>query len=387
VILDCNAVREHEAALAVAREAAAYEARPNALFCLPPTHVVRRTAHKIGTSKYLDGIVIPVILISCVLMAMEAPGKDPPAWMENWDRAALAIFTVEMAIKVVDLGLVRAPEAYLRDAWNCLDCFIVLTGYLDVALSETTAGGGSSLAGLKAMRLIRTLRPLRLISRAEGLKECFNCLVTSIPAGGQVSVLLAFGALGFAVLGVMIFSGKFHSCTDGPLWTAGIISSWTRTNETGTETILVLDWLDCVGGAGMTWMGSDFGFDDVPTSLKTLFEAATFTYQTVLVSSLMTTGRGLQPVWKGIGSVSIPACAFFVVWLVLGGLVVRRNFDRSFCRSVPYACALLRAGSRAVHKRGRRHLQEAQTGKQRPVLRSSSQAAAVPACHVCTCSL
>ena len=336
VIFELNDVREHEAALAIARAAAEYEARPNALFCLPPGHVVRRTAHKIGTSKYLDGIVIPVILVSCVLMAMEAPGKDSPAWMETWDRIALAIFTVEMTIKVVDLGLVRASNAYLRDAWNCLDFFIVLTGFLDIALSETILGGDSSLAGLKAMRLIRTLRPLRLISRADGLKECFNCLVTSIPPGLQVSVLLSFGALAFAVVAVMLFSGKFYTCSDSTLWTAAFIPSWTRTNETGVETILVRDWLDCVGGAGKFWANPAHSFDDVPSSLKTLFEAATFTFQAQLVSALMTKGRGLQPVWEKNSPYAIQACAFYVIWLVFGGLVVGRDFHRSFCCTVPY---------------------------------------------------
>jgi len=323
--LNCNVLREKEAELAIRREAAEYLARPDALFCLAPTNAVRQTVHKITSSKCLDGIVIPVILISCVLMALDVPGKEPPAWMETWDRVALAIFTVEMFLKIIDLGLIRAPEAYLRDGWNFLDCFIVLMGFLDIALSAVLTGN-SSLAGLKAMRLLRTLRPLRLISRAEGVKECFNCLVTSIPAGGQASVLLTVGALAFAVVGVMQFGGRFHICADSQLWTAAIITSWTRTNDTGTETILVRDWLDCVGGAGMAWYRPPMAFDDVSVSMKTLFESATFSgYSDSLVPAIMGKGPGLQPAWEVNEAVSVPACAFFFLWLVFGGLVVRRN--------------------------------------------------------------
>jgi len=327
--LNCNTLREKEAEAAIDREAAEYLARPNALCFLAPTNPVRQTVHKITTSKCLDGIIIPVILISCVLMAMESPGKEPPAWMEAWDRVALALFTVEMVLRMIDLGLWRAPEAYLRTGWNCLDFFIVITGFLDIALSEFLEGS-ASLAGLKAMRLIRTLRPLRLISRAEGMKQCFNCLITSLPAGGQVSVLLTVGSLAFAVVGVMQFSGRFHICADSPLWTAGIVTRWERTNETGTETIVVQDWLDCVGGAGMAWNRPPMAFDDVSVSVKTLFETATFSgYSDSLVPAIMAKGRGLQPAWEANKSVAIPACAFFFLWIVFGGLVVRRSVRRS----------------------------------------------------------
>ena len=326
--MNCNVLREKEAEIAIRREAAEYLARPDALFCLAPTNAVRQTVHRITTSKCLDGIVIPVILISCVLMALDVPGKEPPAWMEIWDQVALAVFTVEMFLKIIDLGLIRAPEAYLRTGWNCLDCFIVLTGFLDIALSAVLTGN-SSLAGLKAMRLLRTLRPLRLISRAEGMKECFNCLVTSIPAGGQASVLLTVGALAFAVVGVMQFGGRFHICADSPLWTAAYITRWTRTNETGRQTVLVQDWLDCVGGAGMAWNRPPMAFDDVSISVKTLFESATFSgYSDSLVPAIMAKGRGLQPAWEGNKSVAIPACAFFFIWLVFGGMVVTFRVHR-----------------------------------------------------------
>jgi voltage-dependent calcium channel T type alpha-1G len=344
MILNFNVLREQEAALTIEREAAEYLSRPNALFFLAPSNVIRRWVHKLISSKILDWIVIPVILISCVLMAMDVPGADSPAWMEIWDRAALAIFTVEMALKSIDLGFVGAPNAYLLDGWNRLDFFVVVTGFLDIILSSVLAGS-SSLAGLKAMRLLRTLRPLRLISRAQGMKECFNCLVTSIPAGAQVSILLSLGALGFAVVAVTLFSGKFHICTDGQLWTAAVVTSWTRTNATGPEKILVQDWLDCVGGAGKSWMPPPMHYDDVSVALKSLFETATFSgYSDSLVPAIMGNGRGLQPAWASNDFVSIPACTFFFLWLVLGGLVVCQGFCGSFCRAVASSCRVKRCG-------------------------------------------
>jgi hypothetical protein len=50
-------------------------------------------------------------------------------------------------------------NSYLRDYWNILDFFIVITSILDYILSN------SSFPDLKVLRLLRTLRPLRFISR------------------------------------------------------------------------------------------------------------------------------------------------------------------------------------------------------------------------------
>jgi hypothetical protein len=153
-----------------------------------------------------------------------------------------------------------------------------------------------------------------------------------------VSVLLAVGALSFAVVAVMQFSGRFHICADSELWTAAIITNWPGKDANGTLTLLnVTDWLDCVGGAGMSWARPPMAYDDVSVALKSLFETATFSgYSDSLMSALMGKGRGLQPAWEANTAVSVPTCAFFFLWLVLGGLVVRRHFHGSFCRAVAF---------------------------------------------------
>ena len=61
------------------------------------------------------------------------------------------------------MGLVLGPHAYLRDGWNVLDGFIVV-------ISVITLFGAEALKPLRVMRAFRGVRPLRLISRLEGLK-------------------------------------------------------------------------------------------------------------------------------------------------------------------------------------------------------------------------
>ena len=44
----------------------------------------------------------------------------------------LVLFIGEMAVKLIAMGFVWERSSYLRDAWNWLDCVVVVTGVLDV---------------------------------------------------------------------------------------------------------------------------------------------------------------------------------------------------------------------------------------------------------------
>ena len=55
--------------------------------------------------------------------------------------------------------LSRPQYAYLRNGWDLLDCLVVVTSVLALALS------GSQASAAKGVRLLRALRPLRLIRR------------------------------------------------------------------------------------------------------------------------------------------------------------------------------------------------------------------------------
>ena len=62
-------------------------------------------------------------------------------------------------LQVMALGLVAHPGAYLRSPWNQLDAVVVITSII------STASPNNHVGILKALRLLRVLRPLRMISR------------------------------------------------------------------------------------------------------------------------------------------------------------------------------------------------------------------------------
>jgi hypothetical protein len=120
------------------------------------------------------------------------------------------IFLLEMMTKIFAQGLVcNGPSSYLRSAWNMLDFIIVLASVISVLFSQMI---GLKLSFLKALRMLRILRPLRLISRNKGLRLSLTALVKSIPKIVNLLLIVVFCLFMLAILGTTLFCGKFYTC-------------------------------------------------------------------------------------------------------------------------------------------------------------------------------
>jgi hypothetical protein len=115
-----------------------------------------------------------------------------------------------MVTKLIALGLVMDNGSYLRDSWNCMDCFIVFTSMLDMILANV------NLPVIKILRLLRTLRPLRVISHNIAMKLIVNSLFESVGALANVVVVILAVWLMFAIFAINIFNGKFFKCSISP---------------------------------------------------------------------------------------------------------------------------------------------------------------------------
>jgi hypothetical protein len=114
---------------------------------------------------------------------------------------------VEAIIKTIAYGFIMDKNSYLRETWNVLDFFIVVTSMLDLASSSI------NLPAIKILRLLRTLRPLRFISHNTGMKTIVSALIQSIGHIVNVVIVVMIVWLMFAILGVSLFSGKFFHCS------------------------------------------------------------------------------------------------------------------------------------------------------------------------------
>ena len=103
-----------------------------------------------------------------------------------------------MSLRIFSLGFVFGPDTYLRSLWNQLDFICVVTAYLEMV------GGGASLSGLRAFRV---LRPLRFVNNIEGLRVIVSSVMAAIPELQDTIIVLFFFFLIFAIGGLNLFMG------------------------------------------------------------------------------------------------------------------------------------------------------------------------------------
>ena len=102
---------------------------------------------------------------------------------------------------------------YIKNTWNKLDFFVVMSSLVEVIMPILNGGDGNeSLKSLKALRALRALRPLRMVSKNEGMKLVVGALMTSIPSMTNVLIVCMLLLLILAIVGVNLFKGKFFSC-------------------------------------------------------------------------------------------------------------------------------------------------------------------------------
>jgi voltage-gated sodium channel len=139
--------------------------------------------------------IIAVILFNAVLLGMETS----PALMADYgpvilmlDRICLAIFTVEIALKLAAFGF-----RFFRSGWNVFDFLIV--GISLVPGAQT----------FSVLRALRVLRLLRVISVAPRLRRVVEGFIIALPGMGSVFLLMAIIFYIGAVMATKLFAGSF----------------------------------------------------------------------------------------------------------------------------------------------------------------------------------
>ena len=166
----------------------------------------RRIIVRIVDHPKFDQIILTIIVLNSVTMTLDsAPSLRSRPGVEDFVAISeiifLAAFTIEAFIKIIALGFISHRGAYLHSKWNQLDFTVVIISYI---------GLHPSIKNLSVIRSLRLLRPLRSISRIDGLKVLLAALVNSLPALLDVVMLLAFVLVVFSIGGVAIWSGTWH---------------------------------------------------------------------------------------------------------------------------------------------------------------------------------
>lgn len=282
------------------------ELHGNSLLLFSETNPIRIGLAKMVDTRLFEGTIFWAIVISSLSLAMDEPGLDPTSGVGqflhygNW--IFTMIFSVELAIKVVVLGFMFTPQAYMKDSWNVLDLCIVV-------ISNAALFSGSEGGSLKSLRALRALRPLRTIKRAPGLKVVVDALLACMPSFLNIGVVSVLFYLVFAIMGVQFWAGKFWSCND--------------TSVTGVSQCIGT-YTDSTGATvAREWSNAPMNFDNVLNGLLTLFEVASLElWLDVMYSAMDVTGLGEQPEHNNSAWFAL----YFIAFVIIGSFLVMNLF-------------------------------------------------------------
>ncbi|XP_058631751.1 calcium channel, voltage-dependent, N type, alpha 1B subunit, a isoform X7 [Onychostoma macrolepis] len=275
----------------------------SSMFIFNPTNPVRRLCHYIVSLRYFEMCILVVIAMSSIALAAEDPVQaNAPRnnVLKYLDYVFTGVFTFEMVIKMVDLGLLLHPGSYFRDLWNILDFIVVSGALVAFAFSGTK---GKDISTIKSLRVLRVLRPLKTIKRLPKLKAVFDCVVNSLKNVLNILIVYILFMFIFAVIAVQLFKGKFFYCTDE--------SKGLEKDCRG----LFLDYdKDEVAAQPREWRKYEFHYDNVLWAFLTLFTVSTGEgWPTVLKHSVDATfeDQGPSPGYRMEMSI------FYVVYFVV----------------------------------------------------------------------
>jgi voltage-dependent calcium channel T type alpha-1G len=109
-----------------------------------------------------------------------------------------------MILQAVSTGLLYGENAYFKSGWNIMDGTLVIVSLVDTFISVVFGQTSKIFDILRVFRLVRALRPLRVINRAPGLKLVVQTLLSSLKPIGNIVLICCTFFIIFGILGVQV---------------------------------------------------------------------------------------------------------------------------------------------------------------------------------------
>ena len=177
---------------------------------LDAMHSVRRFFWKTVETPEWESFNNFAILFNVFVMMMEYEGMGAAYWavLQDLNFICLVYFTVEMACKLIGY----LPAKYWSDNWNRFDGFVVVLSWLAIIFD---------LGSVQAVRAFRSIRIVYRMESAKGIRSLVSTLIMSIPAVGNIIVLIGLLYTLFAILGMQLFGTA--ALQDQVYWTKPVV--------------------------------------------------------------------------------------------------------------------------------------------------------------------
>jgi len=208
-------------------------------------------------------------------------------------------------MKVLAMGFLFGPTAYIKNSWNRLDGCLVLISWLTLAFDYADVEGGSALDMLRVLRILRTLRPLRAIQRFPSLRLVVRSLAAATGPISQTMAIASVFFIIFAILGVQLMNGQFYYCAknDGG-W------EWIQDVSTKAE----CQSLEALYPTLYRWQNRNLNFDNTWNALITLFFVAnTDGWVEILYNGIDVNGEYMNPKQDASEGMLIFFISFFIL--------------------------------------------------------------------------
>jgi len=299
---------------------------PNALGLFAPDHPVRIRATRVVKATSFQNVVLFVIIISSLAVGADRPSAiDPEAAILNYVSIACNMFfLLELILKLVSLGFFGCPNAYIHDPWHRLDFVIVIASVLDTWFLYSNRRGELQ-SFFRVLRIFRAFRPLRVVSRARGLKAVFTALVFSIRPILTTLVIASVCFVIFAILGLQLFMGKLHFCSDPSVFRM----------EDCTGSFMPEDGREL---QPREWLNGSINFDNIGNALLACFVLASQdNWPTIMYSAVDSTGPTTGPI-RNYAPVN---GLYFVVFVIIGSMLIINIFIGVFVESYKTSSTIL----------------------------------------------
>jgi voltage-dependent calcium channel len=260
--------------------------------------------------------IVCIVVLACITTPIyqieyfRLHGEDKFNWITWSDIAFAVIFSVEAVIKIIADGFLFTPNAYIRNVWNDIDFFVLITLWINVVADLTDRGSLS-----RAFRAFKALRALRLVNISETARQTFHDVIISgfwnILSAAVVAMSLL---IPYAIWGLNIFNGLLLFCNDE---SDGINKSQCN----GEYLSSPQNWNVL---APRSWANPEgYNFDDFGSSLAILFEIVSQEgWTNVLSSAMAIVGPDQNPRMDA----SPLSAVFFVAFNLLGAVFVLTLF-------------------------------------------------------------
>ena len=156
---------------------------------------IRERLRVLVESDRFKNTIMAVIIINAATLGLSTSDTVVNAvgpLLSFVDTVALTIFVVELLIKFFVYRL-----AFFNSSWNIFDLIVVAIGLMP-------SGGG-----LSALRGLRVIRTLRLLSVVPQMRAVVQALLDALPGMGAVIIMLSIVYYVFGVMATLLFGDVF----------------------------------------------------------------------------------------------------------------------------------------------------------------------------------